>query len=73
MLLDVCRLVVPQHKRSAVLAILHASHSGVAKRYRTATAILLAQHEKRHRALRQRLQALPGTKKQQPEANNGRI
>ena len=33
---DGCRLVVPRHKRPAILALLHAGHSGIAKTYRTA-------------------------------------
>ena len=33
---DGCRLVVPTHKRSAILSLLHAGHSGIAKTYRTA-------------------------------------
>ena len=34
--LDGCHFVVPTHKRNAILALLHAGHSGVAKTYRTA-------------------------------------
>ena len=33
---DGCRQVVPTHKRSAILTLLHAGHSGIAKTYRTA-------------------------------------
>ena len=33
---DGCRLVVPTHKRSAILSLLHAGHSRIAKTYRTA-------------------------------------
>ena len=36
---DGCRLVVPRHKRPAILALLHAGHSGIAKTYRTATQL----------------------------------
>ena len=31
-----CRLVVPKPKREAILALLHAGHSGIAKTYQTA-------------------------------------
>ena len=33
---DGCRLVVPAHKREAILSLLHAGHSGIAKTYKTA-------------------------------------
>ena len=33
---DGCRLVVPKPKREAILALLHAGHSGIAKTYKTA-------------------------------------
>ena len=33
---DGCRLVVPKPKRAAILALLHAGHSGIAKTYKTA-------------------------------------
>ena len=33
---DGCRLVVPKQKREAILALLHAGHSGIAKTYKTA-------------------------------------
>ena len=33
---DGCRLVVPKPKREAILALLHAGHSGIAKTYQTA-------------------------------------
>ena len=36
---DGCRLVVPRHKRPAILTLLHAGHSGIAKTYRTATQL----------------------------------
>ena len=38
-MLDGCRLVVPEHRRDAILRLLHAGHSGIAKTYRTATQI----------------------------------
>ena len=39
LVLDGCRLVVPTHKRNAILLLLHAEHSGIAKTYRTATQL----------------------------------
>ena len=33
---DGCRLVVPKHKREAILSLLHAGHSEIAKTYKTA-------------------------------------
>ena len=36
---DGCRLVVPAHKREAILSLLHAGHSGIAKTYKTATQL----------------------------------
>ena len=39
LVLDGCRLVVPMHKRDAILLLLHAGHSGIAKTYRTATQL----------------------------------
>ena len=36
---DGCRLVVPKQKREAILALLHAGHSGIAKTYKTATQL----------------------------------
>ena len=37
--LDGCRLVMPTHKRDAILALLHAGHSGIVETYRTATQL----------------------------------
>ena len=39
---DGCRLVVPTHKRPAILDLLHAGHSGIAKTYRTAIQLYLS-------------------------------
>ena len=39
LVLDGCRLVVPTHRRNAILLLLHAGHSGIAKTYRTATQL----------------------------------
>ena len=39
LVLDGCRLVVPTHKWDAILILLHAGHSGIAKTYRTATQL----------------------------------
>ena len=39
LVLDGCRLVVPTHRREAILLLLHAGHSGIAKMYRTATQL----------------------------------
>ena len=49
MVLDGSRLIIPTHKRQAILDLLHAGHSGVAKTYKTAMQLYyLAQHETRH-------------------------
>ena len=39
LVLDGCRLVVPTHRRDAILLLLQAGHSGIAKTYRTATQL----------------------------------
>ena len=39
LVLDGCRLVVPTHRRDAILLLLHAGHSRIAKTYRTATQL----------------------------------
>ena len=39
LVLDGSRLVVPTHKRDAILALLHVGHSGIAKTYRPATQL----------------------------------
>ena len=36
---DGCRLVVPTHRQSTILSLLHAGHSGIAKTYKTATQL----------------------------------
>ena len=36
---DGCRLVVPSHRRGAILSLLHAGHSGIVKTYKTATQL----------------------------------
>ena len=36
LVLDGCRLVVPTHRRDAILRLLHAGHGGITKTYRTA-------------------------------------
>ena len=36
---DGSRLVVPTHRREAILSLLHAGHSGIAKTYKTATQL----------------------------------
>ena len=36
LVLDGCRLIVPAHKRKAILALLHAGHSCIAKTYKKA-------------------------------------
>ena len=39
LVLDGCRLVVSTHRRDAILLLLHAGHSGIAKTHRTATQL----------------------------------
>ena len=48
LVLDGCRLVVPTHKRNAILVeLLHTGHSGIAKTYKTATQLYYWQNIKK--------------------------
>ena len=48
LVLDGCRLVVPTHRRDAILRLLHAGHGGIAKTHRTAIQLYFWPNMKAH-------------------------
>ena len=59
LVLDGCRVVVPTHKQDAILLLLHAGHSGIAKTYRTATQLYFWPN-------------MPGSATEQPQAGEAK-